>query len=201
MNRQPDAPFEMAIRMLAERGGSVPMGWRTVYYDCLSKLVAVSCPRRHGYRLAGPFDAECTLRIVFAGDDKVVAGIVDWLERTASCTCEMCGRMAKRRVMGNITMVLCGRCAAPRLLRNTIGVVLNDLALAESTGTSLTIAFDALPFQLRMVKQSTLWPRPATSASDPGRPDITRKDLNRARPLLIKVRSVLERAIEAQFTE
>tara|TARA_R110001599_G_scaffold155466_5_gene341257 strand:+ start:280 stop:885 length:606 start_codon:yes stop_codon:yes gene_type:complete len=196
-----DLPFEGDVRMLAERAGSIPMGWRAVYYGCLSKLMSVSCPARHGYRLAGPFDAEGTLHIVYAGDDKVVCGIVDRLERTAACTCEVCGRSAKRRTMINTTMVLCGRCAAPRLLRDAIGVVLNQLALAESTGTSLTIPFDDVPFQLRMVLQPTLWPPATRPESDPAHPDVTHKDLHRARPMLIKISSALERAIDAQITE
>ena len=201
MTRQPDAPFETDIRILAERGGSIPMGWRSVYYDCLSKLMAVSCAARHGYRLAGPFDAEGTLHIVYAGDDKVVSGIVDRLERTAACTCEMCGRSAKRRTMRSTIMVLCGRCAAPRLLRDVIGVVLDDLAHSELTDTPLRISFGNLPFQLRMLMQSTLWPRAACLDPDPGRPDVLRGDLRRARPMLTKISSVLERAIDAQITE
>jgi len=197
---QAATPFLKDIHKLAERAGWISAGWRGAYHDSLVKLAAVACEIRGPYRLSGPFESDSKLRVAYSGTDKVVRGILDRLKRTAECTCEICGRRGKRRDTGSSPMVLCARCAAPRLLREAIEVLMRDLAQAEINGSSCVIAYEDLPIQMRLVMQSSIWPRDALTGDDPAKPIVRVEDVRRATSMLKEVRLILDRAIDAQHS-
>ena len=70
MNEAED--FRSSIRMLAERAGSVPAGWRQAYQDALVAFSAVDCPGRREVMLIGPFVDDISLRVSANRVDRVV---------------------------------------------------------------------------------------------------------------------------------
>lgn len=149
--------FVSSIRMLAERGGSVPPGWRYVYYETLHRLRAADCPGRGTLKLSGPFVGEEALTIIATGSDVKVDGMLRRLERQSTFTCQACGRVGKARDLGNKIEVLCSSCAAPRMLQFELKKLIENLAASVNSERPVIVSYSQNPIPLRPVVPASVW--------------------------------------------
>ena len=150
--------FPDSIRMLGERAGSVPAGWRCAYEDALVALNAVACPRRHDVVLGGPFIDDISLRVSLSRPDCVVRGITRSLSTRTEQTCEKCGLTGRLRSLPTRTVaVLCSTCAAPRMLGAELIRLLRDTHDADRTVSPRVWTYDEMPFQVRPVIPREAW--------------------------------------------
>lgn len=156
MNEAQD--FRSSIRMLAERAGSVPAGWRQAYQGALVAFSAVDCPGRNDVILIGPFVDDISLRVSADRLDRVVRGIARSLSARTAQTCEKCGRAGRLRIFptGNCS-VLCPTCAAPRILSLELTHLLRDVDHADHTQSPRKQSYDEVPFQVRPVIPREAW--------------------------------------------
>lgn len=169
MIHTPQTPtaFAACIRMLSERSGSVPPGWRPAYYDTLHGLRAVDCGARGSMKLSGPFVSDDAVLIIASGNDYKVDSILHRLERKSACICQTCGRLGKPRDLGHKVAVLCPSCAAPRLLQGALKKLIAELAASANFDRPVILPFDQFPVPLRsVVPASVWWPVQTVSGAD-----------------------------------
>jgi len=159
MNNNSDgSAFQASIHALGKSTGSVPIGWRMAYKQFLVKLNAVKCPMRAGLTLQGPVIDHVGIYIIHTGADRVVSGVVRWLQSTTAKTCQLCGHGGRFRALAaNRTAVLCARCAAPRLLRAGLRALVCEMDRPGAVQGPLITSFDLLAFQLRPIIPKDAW--------------------------------------------
>ena len=189
-------PFIASVRVLAERGGSVPMGWQLGYNAMLCSLMAIHCQARGQVTFSGPHIEDINLRVSQKGSDPVVAGILGRLARVTAQTCEVCGSPGTLRCMGGTTKVLCSRCAAPRMASHALGQLLTELEAADHGRAGRIIWYDDMPPQVRPMLDADVW-LPAKQTGDVSTKYRTSHSrLQSQRPRLEAMRCALEKAIE-----
>lgn len=199
-----DDGFSYSVELLEYHAHDIPLGWQSIYGDCIQSLKAVDCQKRAHLRLRPPNTDLGLLSVDWLEDDPsrpdhVVRGILRKMRDRSKCTCELCGRPAVFLAILRLARTLCPRCAVRREMQLAVDDLLWRLRSKRALSTmEPVVALSSLPLSLREMIPPDFVRKLVVSPDTRGIDYITKESLTTMRPTLERVHALLQSMGECQ---